>query len=142
MPIVAEPLVPVRFRYLDVNTNFGERSPKLLVAEIEAVNNQLFNLFQTFVGEADYEPEFGSTIPSRLFDMLPGTAHLLETDIYVAINRWMGQRIQVNIGDIKARENYVKRAYEVTFRYVYPAMGVSVDYGARLYVSNSAVREQ
>ena len=142
MPIVASPLTPSQFRYLDVNTNYGETSSKLLVAEIEAVNNQIFNLFNTFVGEADYEPEFGSTIPSRLFDLLPGTKDLLENDLYNAVTRWLGQRIKINPGDIRAMQNYDRRAYDVYIRYVYPSMNVSVDYGVRMYLVNSSPREQ
>ena len=142
MPAIAQPLTPSTFRYLDVNTNYSVGSMQLLVAEIQAINNQLFNLFQTFIGEADLEPEFGTTIPSRLFDLLPGTKILLETDAYLAVNRWMGDRIIVNPGDIRAIENYEDRAYDVYIKYFYPVMNVSVDYGVRLYTSQSKIQEQ
>lgn len=142
MPAIAQTLTPINFRYLDVNTNYGSGSSELLVSEIRAINNQLFNLFQTFIGEADYEPEFGTTLPSRLFDLLPGTKALLETDVYMATSRWMASRIIINPGDIRAIENYQYRAYDLLIRYIYPVMNVSVNYGVRLYTTKSTAQEQ
>lgn len=140
MPIIAKELKPTSFRYLDINTNYGENGQGLLLSEAKAINNQIFNLLTTYIGEADYEPTFGSLLPSRLFDLLPGTATLIETDLYLALNRWLGDRIQIDMNDVRAIPNVEARAYDVYLKYVLPARNVRVDYALRLFTNQDKQR--
>lgn len=136
MPIVAQPLTPQEIRYIDVNTNYGENRAAFLIPDIQVINNQLYNLFTTYIGEADYEPEYGSTLPHRLFDLLPGTALLLQNDLFMSVRRWMSDKIAVTPEDVRAIPDYPNRAYVVLVKYVYPEKSITVEYGLRIPLVN------
>lgn len=74
----------------DVNIGYSVNSNILQVTDVDAVNNMIDNILSTTPGERPFEPEFGSDIPSLLFEPCDDiTAWKMETAAFTALKRWM-----------------------------------------------------
>lgn len=136
MVAVATQLTPRQISLIDLNTNYNVNAEAFLLFDVKAINNQLFNLFTVDIGEADYEPEYGSVLPNRLFDLMPGTRAQLESDLFIALNRWMSDKIIITPTSVRAIPNFQIRAYDVLIRYALRLRDVVVDYGIRIPLVN------
>ena len=95
MPFIVRNLEPDNPYYSDINTNFRIDDKGLVVQDVNAIANQIYNILSTNIGERIFEPEFGSNIQNYIFDpTTEETAWLIENEIFRALNKWM-PRIQI-----------------------------------------------
>lgn len=127
MAVIAQNQLPVNIVYLDVNTAFGQSDFGILVSNINAINNQLLNLFSSLIGEVDYEPTFGTRLDNYVFD--PNDSNTwgeLKIDFWNAINVWMNSRIYVNPDSFIFKPDLPNRIVYVSLTYSYRQLGVTV----------------
>lgn len=83
--------------YSDVNSRFKLDDQALIVYDSRAINRQIDNILSTPLGSDDFEPEFGSMLPFRLFDPItPMVSFLLRSDTIDAVGRWLGSKITMD----------------------------------------------
>jgi phage baseplate assembly protein W len=142
MAVVAQNQAPSTIIYLDVNSTFGESGLQILVTNLEAINNQLFNLFSTRIGSADYEPELGSLLDNFLFEQntQSPTWDTMRMNLYNAVNRWMSDRISVNPNSFRIVPDLPNQVVYVTVSYVYLQLGIQVNATVALPVAGSGLR--
>ena len=76
--------------YLDVNTDYKLSLHPLLISNVIAVVNQLFNLFFTVIGTRHFEPTFGIGLENQVFDLpLEIAQYVSKTDIFSALTTFM-----------------------------------------------------
>lgn len=124
--MVAPRLSPVSFIYLDVNSD-PQSVNEILVSDIDAINTQIYNLFVTTVGEADFEPTLGSAMDNYLFD--PNAQSIwdnMQFVLYRAFNTWMRERIKITPNDVVVRPNTEGRTVRLQVTYEYLQLGVRV----------------
>jgi phage baseplate assembly protein W len=127
MASVAQGQGRIKIIYLDVNTAYGSNNMSILVANVNAINNQLFNLFMTMVGSADYEPTLGANLANYLFDPnAQNTWTALQLVLYNAVNQWMSSRIQVNTNSFIVQPDTINRIVYMTVSYSYLLLGISI----------------
>lgn len=114
-------------RLTDINSAFHEgRTPSELVWGVDAIANQLQNLFTTssrvgddFLGDRPYEPTYGCGIERHLFDPLDEmTAEEMKDDIYDAVTTFIPE-IFVTRESIVVIPDYDNNAFKVFVYYVY-----------------------
>lgn len=140
MAVIAQSQLPVNIVYLDVNTVFGQSEYGILVANINAINNQLLNLFSSMLGEVDYEPTFGASLDNYVFD--PNDTQTwaeLRTDFWNAINVWMASRIYVNPNSFIFKPDMPNRIVYVSLSYTYLQLGVTVTATLAVPVATSSI---
>lgn len=121
----ASRLTQPKFTYLDVN-GLPQSVNDVLVSDIDAINMQMYMLFLTYIGEADYEPTLGSGMDNYLFDPnYKGTHDLLQTVLYNAVARWMSDRIVVRLGDVVILDVQDSKV-RITVTYTYKRLNVQV----------------
>jgi phage baseplate assembly protein W len=123
---VASKLKPISYTYIDVNSSYGQGAA-LLVADIDAVNGQIFNILRTLLGECDYEPLLGAKLDNYLFD--PNTrvtAEEVSMLLHDAITRWLSSRIRLSPNGFAVRRDVDNRLLLVSLSYTYINLGVSV----------------
>lgn len=124
---VATKLKAVSYVYIDVNSNYGTGDP-LLLADIDAVNGQIYNLFCTLLGEADYEPLLGAELDYYLFDPNSATtATEISMMLYNALSMWLSSRIYVSPGGLTVTRDTVNHLVVVGLSYSYILLGVTVN---------------
>jgi phage baseplate assembly protein W len=75
--------------YLDLNTEVGQDVKNELVADIDAVNNSLSNLFNCAIGSRPFAREYGSYLLYFLFEPCDQmTASQLRSSLLQSIERW------------------------------------------------------
>lgn len=75
--------------YSDINTSYHQDNKALNVYNLDAINNQVVNILTTPIGERPFEPEFGSILPTLLFEPISDvTSWSIETEIFEALGRW------------------------------------------------------
>jgi phage baseplate assembly protein W len=79
----------------DVNPDYALlNNNNILVEDDEALRKQIRHLLSTPIGTEDFEPTYGSNLPFRLMDPIGDlTAYLMETDVILAIRKWLGNKI-------------------------------------------------
>lgn len=128
MAQIAARLASQKIVYLDVNTSFGASNNSVLLTNIDAINNQISNVFGTDIGEADYEPFLGTSLANRLFDPNAKPTHeSIQTDLWYALNRWLGDRIDVSPNNILVTPKMDDRQVFVKVKYFYRQFGVTVE---------------
>lgn len=86
--------VPVYIQ--DINTLYSKQSSKLIVNNLNAVNNEIFNCLTTLYGELPFEPTFGSKLPFLLYEpVCDFTAWKIQNAAYDALYKWIPY-IQLN----------------------------------------------
>ena len=77
-------------RVIDINSNFTYDRNPLLVFDVEAVNNELYNLIYTTPGERPFEPNYGLDLWKKVFDPCDDiTAWEIKNILLGGILRWM-----------------------------------------------------
>ena len=103
--------------YVDANTNFLLDDRNLLVQDIEAIANQIYNILATDIEERVFEPEFGTNLKEYLFSPTDETSGwLIENEIVRSLGRWM-PRIEVIRNQTFAIPYPNDRYFEVSIRY-------------------------
>ena len=103
--------------YIDANTNFRLDDRDLLVQDIEAIANQIYNILATDIGDRVFEPEFGSNLKEYVFAPTDETTGwLIEGEITRALGRWM-PRIEIISSQTFATPVPSERYFEVSIRY-------------------------
>jgi hypothetical protein len=117
----------VNIVYLDVNTTYGNTTRAILVANINAINNQLFNLFSSMIGEVDYEPTLGAGPDRSLFDPNdPQSVKKLQMHLYNPVNQWLSTRILVSPNSFIVTQDTLNQRVFITVKYQYLLTGVTV----------------
>lgn len=89
-------LPSTKLYFIDVNPDFGSDGKDELVYENDAIKVQIRNILSTPTGSEQFEPEYGSLLPWRLFEPINArTAWQIENDTLIAVNRWMAGRIKL-----------------------------------------------
>lgn len=128
MTVTVTTLAPAKIVYTDLNREYAPGFKSALVYNVTVVELEIMNLFTTLIGEVEFEPELGSTLPGRLFDPRDDTtAFALEHDLYLALNRWMSERIYIRQEDIVVDYAQDWRGFKVYLTYVLIGLGVSVE---------------
>ena len=103
--------------YIDANTNFLRDERGLIVQDIEAIVNQVYNILATDIGERIFEPEFGSDLKRYLFSPTDETTGwLIEGEVTRALGRWM-PRIEIIRNQTFATPYPDERYFEILIRY-------------------------
>jgi len=77
-------------RLIDINSNFRYDRLPLLVQDVDAVNNELYNLVYTTPGERPFEPRYGLNLLSKIFEPCDEiTAWQIENDLILGLIEWM-----------------------------------------------------
>lgn len=127
MPNVVTPIDLKAAIYKDVNCNYEESINHILLTDIGAVNGQIFNVLSTTVGEAYFEPEFGSYFHSQLFE--PGddeTEWKLSIDLHMALNKWLGSRLRTSPQGVRVTRDLTGRSATVYIEYEIIGLGIQV----------------
>lgn len=133
---VAPGLNKITYVYIDVNTNFGV-VPGILVADIDAINNQFYNILSCMIGECDYEPTLGALLDLYLFEQnTESTAATIQSLLYTAINKWLGSRIYVTPQNIAFTVNSADRYVSVAINYTYLLSNTSVQVTMNLPIAH------
>ena len=82
--------------YRDINNQWNVGIDALSEDE-SAVKRQIDNLLGTPIGSEHFEPTYASDLPYRIMDPItPMMAFLIETDTFLAIWKWMRDRVHVD----------------------------------------------
>ena len=122
----ASPLVRPGVSFCDVNTNYNGNNG-ILVTDIDAINNQIYNLLSTYQGEADYEPTLFGGIDEYIFN--PNsiqTASQIYMILYQVLTNWMGSRIGVTTNSFIVNIDTENRLIKLVVRYVYLVNNMNV----------------
>ena len=118
--------------YLDMNTQYQIDGQDILLENVKAINNQIFNILTTVPGERIFEPEFGSDLPLLLFEPIDDiTAWQMETAIYQALERWQ-PRIQVIYNATSVVANPDLQSFDCTIAYQVRLKNITNIYRVRL----------
>lgn len=107
-------------QYMDLNRNFGQSGAADLLFDKAAIEQSLFNIFRTHVGEAGpiFLPDFGSNLPYLLQEPLDNiTAFSVKAATVQAAQRWE-TRIDVDVGQSAVATDYELPGYIVRLVYV------------------------
>lgn len=125
---VAPGLNKITFTYIDVNTNYAAQSD-ILVANINAINNQIYNVLSCLMGEVDYEPELGALLDYYLFEQNSMSTDVqIQMLLYFALNTWLSGRIFVSPQNVTFAVDMAAQTLTVTIIYTY----LLTDTGIRL----------
>lgn len=113
-----QPILRRQAYYLsDINFNYGADSNGLIVYDIQDINNKIFNVLLTSIGERTFEPEFGSILPELVWEPMDAlTAWRLETGVFQALDRWIPE-IQTVYGATSVQPAPDKNGFDVTIAY-------------------------
>lgn len=90
-----------RVSFLDVNPHYTNNQEPLLLRDEAAIRQKIRNVLATPVGSSYFEPEYGSMLPYRIFDPITSaSAWLLRSDTAIALNRWLGGLISVDMARV------------------------------------------
>jgi phage baseplate assembly protein W len=126
---VASPLTRSGVIYSDINTNFsgGRGSLGILVTNIDAINNQIYNLLSTYSGEADYEPTLWGGLDRYLFEQNSDTTmHQIYITLYNVLVKWMSSRIYVTPNSFTATMDSKSQIVRLTVNYTYLLINANV----------------
>lgn len=130
---VASSLAPPRIVYTDLSRTYDEGNSSMIERNAAVIHWELVNLFTTLVGDVEFEPELGSSLPTRLFDPKDSqTAYHLEHDLYLSIQRWMNARIRINQDGVVVRTTDDYRGFDVTLSYELIGLGITVESSIRI----------
>lgn len=88
----------VNVYYSDLNSRFGIDDQPLIVQDYRAINRQFDIILSTPLGSEEFEPDFGSMLPFRLFDPItPISSYLIRNDTIDALNKWLGSKITLDL---------------------------------------------
>jgi phage baseplate assembly protein W len=126
--ITPEPfLAENRPYFVDVNTNYLVDGQPLILTDILALNNEIYNILSTVPGERVFEPEFGSEIIPYLFDPTDAmTAFKIEIELTRALQRWM-PRIIVLRESTRAIPLNTYNGYDVVISYRITGLNITVN---------------
>jgi phage baseplate assembly protein W len=106
--------------YLDFNTLIGVNEKPELIADLNAINNSLFNLFTCVVGSRPFNREYGTLIPTYIHNPCnEHTADLIRVELFYQIPRWEPRIIarQVEVKPVpQFNEFHCVVLYEVKLR--------------------------
>ena len=115
--------------YVDINTNYGNQKglSGILVTDIDAINNEMFNLLSTAMGDADYEPTLYGLLDVYLFEQnSQETLDQIYDLLQSVLMRWLSQRIYVTPNSFIAKIDNPNRLVNLTVTYTYLRLNVSV----------------
>jgi phage baseplate assembly protein W len=119
--------------YIDINFHFDGVDDQFLIADLEAINGQFYNLFTTYRGEADGEPTFGCLLLDILYEPIDAiTASDARMDIYQAVDEWMKSRVTIDLRDILVEPIIDDRGYKISVYYSLPNLNNSFSYTAEI----------
>lgn len=102
--------------YLDVNSRLGIDARPELVADIEAINNSLYNLFNCNIGGRRWERRYGCDVLQSLFEPNDTFTHQkVAVGLLYAIDAWE-PRIQVTLRDVSVLKMSVGFAITVGYK--------------------------
>lgn len=103
--------------WIDVNTNFGEDVDPELVADVEAINNSLFNLLTCPIGTRPFEREYGCELIQALFEPADSqTAQFLSLTLFQAIRTWE-PRVILDRARSRVDESRDGQGFDITIAY-------------------------
>ena len=103
--------------YRDVNNQWAKGTDALVDDEL-AAKRQIDNLLGTPIGSEHMEPTYGSDLPFRIMDPInPMMAYLLETDTFLAIWKWMRDRIVLDYVNSRIVPLEIDDGYLIDLRY-------------------------
>lgn len=121
--------------WLDVNSRLGADLKPDLVANIQAINNSIFNLLRCPIGARGpiFQPEYGTILYRLLHDPLdPITANKLRIAFIQALQRWE-PRINIDLERSSVVPNYSIAGYQVT---IYYTLATSLEQGTATFLIN------
>lgn len=105
--------------WLDVNTEIDINGKPDLVANVQAINNSLFNLFRCNIGARGpiFQPEYGTGLLNLLQEPIDYiTANKIRMVLIQALQRWE-PRIEVDQNRTRVDPNMTTAAFEVRVYY-------------------------
>ncbi len=108
-----------RVVWLDVNTQIDINGKPDLVANVQAINNSLFNLFRCNIGARGpiFQPEYGTGLLNLLEEPMDYiTANKIRMVLIQAIQRWE-PRIEVDSNRTRVDPNQAMAAFQVSVYY-------------------------
>jgi phage baseplate assembly protein W len=108
-----------RVVWLDVNTQIDINGKPDLVANVQAINNSLFNLFRCNIGARGpiFQPEYGTGLLNLLEEPMDYiTANKIRMVLIQAIQRWE-PRIEVDQNRTRVDPNTALAAFQVQVYY-------------------------
>lgn len=73
----------------ELNTNYDYNSNPLIISNIAAINNEIYNILSTRPGERPFEPTFGCFLADLIFEpLVPMTAFRIRNEIFGALLKW------------------------------------------------------
>lgn len=104
--------------YLDVNTNYGINTDAELVADIQALNNSLYNLLTCPIGTRVHKRDYGSNIPWFLQEPCDAiTANKIKQSLLQSIRRWE-PRVQLDFRNTVVNPLSDGTGFAVEFSYL------------------------
>jgi phage baseplate assembly protein W len=107
--------------YKDLNINFKQNIDKALVDNQRAINEEIYLLLRTRIGERVFEPTYGSNLFYFLGKPVnESVGNDLLLDLFSSITRWLSDRIKLSypncfvIPDKERQTYYVSLAYTFT----------------------------
>lgn len=114
--------------WIDVNSRYSQNKNPLLVTNVRAINNSLFNLFQCPIGSRGriMQPTYGTFIYQLLQEPIDQiTAQKIRASLIQSIERWE-PRIQLDYAHTFILPDMARVGYKVQVKYNYIATGEPV----------------
>lgn len=117
MPHAIKTKINRRYQDIDLDMIIHPMTDDLVVrSNVDAINGSIMNILKTRKGERVFQPEFGSTIYSSLFEpMTAQTKIVLETQIENALIQF---EPRISLIEIRVIPKYDENGYEVYISYV------------------------
>lgn len=117
MPHAIKTKINRRYQDIDLDMIIHPMTDDLVVrSNVDAINGSIMNILKTRKGERVFQPEFGSTIYSSLFEpMTSQTKIVLESQIENALIQF---EPRISLIEIRVIPKYDENGYEVYISYV------------------------
>jgi len=117
----------------DISIGYSQNTGELSIYGIDAINNMIENILTTSPGDRAFEPEFGSEMPTLLFEPCDEqTAWQMEVAIFDALKRWMPY-INVILQRTYLLPIPHEAAFDCTITYELKIGGVVSNYRAKFF---------
>lgn len=111
--------------FRDLNTDYGLNTSPILITELDAIQNKLYNLLRCPKGSRFMQPEFGTNLLQFIHEPCDGvTAHKIRMDFILAIERWMPE-ILLDLNNTYVVQNPSVTGYYVKLSYSIPLLNTT-----------------
>ena len=121
----------------DISINYSRDSNELIVYGLDAINNMLINVVETFIGERDFEPTFGCNALYILHEPNDSiVADKVETELYDRVRYWVPY-IDISLRGIICQPIPQAQAYRIVFVYIEKISGIKNTFTHYIYKTNN-----